>query len=236
MAHAFVLLHSPVVGPSTWRPVAERLLRAGHDCVVPDLRHVAQAGPPYWPAVVSTAADAMGQLDAPGPVVLVAHSNAGLLLPAVAAGSPRPVSGAVLVDAATPADPGPSPAAPVPLLELLRTLADPSGRLPVWTSWWPDEEVAGLLPDPRARATVVADQPRLPLDYYEQRFPVPDSWRTLPTAYLRLSEAYDEDEARARAEGRPVARLTGGHLHAVVDPDAVAAAVVDLATRLTGRG
>ena len=29
----FVLLHSPLVGPVTWRPVAERLRSAGHEAV-----------------------------------------------------------------------------------------------------------------------------------------------------------------------------------------------------------
>ena len=89
---SFVLVHSPAVGPGTWVPVARVLHALGHDAVVPDLRVVAQSQAPYWPVVAATVADAMGQLDDHGAVVLVAHSNAGLLLPTITGVSPRPVA------------------------------------------------------------------------------------------------------------------------------------------------
>ena len=37
----FVLLHSPLVGPATWRWVAEALRASGHHVAVPDLRRAA---------------------------------------------------------------------------------------------------------------------------------------------------------------------------------------------------
>ncbi|HET7899838.1 MAG TPA: alpha/beta fold hydrolase [Candidatus Nanopelagicales bacterium] len=232
---AYVLVHSPAVGPITWSAVAALLHARGDDAVVPDLHYVGAASPPYWPYVVDVVADAMGQLDDDGPVVLVGHSNAGLLLPAIAEGSPRPVGGAVLVDAAMPAR-GASPAAPPAFLERLRALAAADGSLPRWTQWWDDADVAELLPDPEQRRRVVEDQPRLPLAYYQQELPTPDPWWTLPRAYLRLSAAYDAELAEARAAGWPTAALDGGHLHQVVDPVAVEDVVVGLAGVLLRQG
>jgi hypothetical protein len=40
----FVLIPSPLVGPATWRWVAEALTSAGHDVAVPDLRRAAMTG------------------------------------------------------------------------------------------------------------------------------------------------------------------------------------------------
>ncbi|MFN8167724.1 MAG: hypothetical protein U0S36_02955 [Candidatus Nanopelagicales bacterium] len=228
---SFVLVHSPAVGPGTWVPVARVLQAQGHDAVVPDLRHVADGPPPYWPAAAATVGESVDQLDGDDPVVLVAHSNAGLLLPCVAAASPRPVRAAVYVDAALPARPGPSAAAPPGLLEMMRGMADQRGLLPRWTDWWEPEDVAALLHDPVQRAAMVAEQPRLPLAYYEQLLPVPETWWGVPTAYLRLSEAYDEELDQARRDGWPTAAMEGHHLHQLVDPVGVADAVLDLAVQ-----
>lgn len=221
-----VLLHSPLVGPSTWQPVAAVLRRHGRAVAVPDLRHVAAAEPPYWPAAVDAAVTAVG----PGgsDVVLVPHSNAGLLAPAVAhrlAGLGHAVR-YVFVDAALPG-PGPDAAlAPPDLLAMLEGMAD-GGLLPRWTDWWDPGDVAALLPAAHLRA-IVEDQPRLPLDYFRRRVLLPPGWADRPGAYLRFSSAYEEEADRADALGWPVRHLPGGHLHAVADPDAVGRAVLDL--------
>ncbi|MFV2103876.1 hypothetical protein [Micromonospora sp. LOL_024] len=58
MSIAYVLLHSPPVGPSTWHPVARRLPGA----VGPSFLHLAAAQPPFWPVVAETVATAVGHL------------------------------------------------------------------------------------------------------------------------------------------------------------------------------
>lgn len=50
-ASNFVLIHSPLVGPSTWVRVAEQLEGRGHWVAVPDLVGALVAGPPYWEAI-----------------------------------------------------------------------------------------------------------------------------------------------------------------------------------------
>ncbi|MFI7011861.1 alpha/beta hydrolase [Streptomyces sp. NPDC050145] len=216
------------MGPSTWRPVAERLAAAGHPVRLPSLLHVADGAPPFWPAVVEAVREDLRRLPAGSPVVLVGHSNAGLFLPAIRAGLDHPVAGSVFVDAALPARSGPTPVAPPELLRFLRPLAV-EGRLPRWTDWWDEADVAPMLPDPVTRRTVVEEQPRLPLSYYEQEIPVPAGWDDHPCAYLLFGPPYSEQEAEARARGWRTARLTGEHLHQLVDPDATARIIIELA-------
>jgi pimeloyl-ACP methyl ester carboxylesterase len=230
----YVLVHNPSLGPSTWVPVAQRLQAGGHDTVVPNLTSVGFGPAPYWERIVDIVADATVQLDDPGPVVLVAHGNAGLYVPSLVGRLPRPVEGVVLVDAGLPVAGDDVPVAAPDFLPQLRAMADGEGRLPRWTDWWPATVVARLVPDPETRAVVVAEQPRLPLDYYAQTVPVPNDWPRLPGAYLQLTEAYDEEASRARSLGWPVEKVAGGHLLGVVDPDRVTETLLRLTGRLGG--
>lgn len=221
MNAAFVLVHSPSVGPATWAPVAERLAAAGTAVVVPSLSGVAEAAPPVWARVAEVVAGQLARLPEGLPVVLIAHSNAGLFLPVIAQASPRPVAGFVFVDAALPVRDGVTPVAPPRFLELLRGKAV-DGRLPPWTAWWDEADVAPLFPDGRTRAVIEAEQPRLPLAYYEQHIPAPAGWDGRPCGYLLFDEdAYGEEAAEAAGRGWTVDRLTGLHLHQLVDPDGV---------------
>lgn len=92
MQPVFVLVHSPSVGPPTWAPVATQLEARDWRSVVPSLRDVAAAGPPFWPRVVDDVIAAMSGLDAIEPVVLVAHNNAGLFMPLLVSNASVPCS------------------------------------------------------------------------------------------------------------------------------------------------
>jgi hypothetical protein len=204
----FLLLHSPLVGPATWRPVAGRLLDRGHDAEVHDPRTVR----------------------ADGPVVLVAHSNAGLY--ATSLGERLDVRATVYVDAALPDEGGSDTAlAPAAMVEHLATLADPDGLLPPWSRWWRADELAGLFPDEATRLAVQREEPRLPLAYFAGRVPVPPGWTAQPAAYLAFGRTYADETARARGYGWPVEVIAGRHLHQLVDPAGVASLVVALADR-----
>ncbi|WP_430785615.1 alpha/beta hydrolase [Actinoplanes sp. G11-F43] len=214
MDTAYVLLHSPTVGPSTWAPVAGRLPGA----VVPSLLRVGDAGPPFWPAVVEAVTAEIDRLPAGTRVVLVAHSNAGRFVPVLA----EHAAACVFVDAALPGQAGPAP-------EFLRAMTGLDGRLPRWTDWWDEADVAPLFPDETTRRTVEAEQPRLPPAYFEQPVPVPPGWDTMPCAYLLFSgRAYAAEAAGARARGWRVDHLPGLHLHQLVDPAGVAARIEEM--------
>ena len=205
-----LLLSSPLVGPGTWEPAADVLRAAGHPATVADPRHVP---------------------DLPRPL-LVAHSNAGLYAPYLA--DRLDAVATVYLDAALAGDgPDTSLAPPAALMDHLRMLADADGLLPPWTQWWPEADVAALFPSADARARVEAAEPRLPLSYFEARVPVPPGWTARPCTYLAFGDTYAEELTRARSLGWPVEVLAGRHLHQLVDPDAVVAAVLRLAARAT---
>jgi hypothetical protein len=77
----------------------------------------------------------------------------------------------------------------------------------------------------------------MPLAYFRSRLGAPAGWVTHPQAYLALGETYAPETAFARAAGWPTTVLVGAlHLHHLVDPDAVAAALLDLAAALGAGG
>jgi hypothetical protein len=88
--------------------------------------------------------------------------------------------------------------------------------------------VAPLSPSPQVRAVITAEQPRLPLAYYHEQVPAPAGWDDHLCAYLLFSPGYQDQAAQARQRGWPVHSVTGEHLHQIVDPPAVARALLDL--------
>lgn len=78
---------------------------------------------------------------------------------------------------------------------------------------------------------VSAEQPRLPLSYYEQQIPVPGGWNNRPCGYLLFGPPYDRMAQEARERDWDVEQVPGRHLHQLVDPDTVAARIV----AMTGR-
>jgi hypothetical protein len=218
---AVALLPSPLLGPRVWRPVAEGLRAAGWT-VLPTA--APRQAPRTWRDVVE---DLLTQLPAEREVVLVPHSNAGLFVPALRAR--RPVVGTVFVDAGLPPPAGSVPLAPTALLDHLATLSGPDGRLPPWSEWWPPVEVAGLFGSAGTAREVLAEQARLPLDYFRATMPVPRGWdEGLPAAYLAFGETYAAERADAAERGWPTRTLAGRHLHMLVDPVGVTSALVEL--------
>jgi hypothetical protein len=120
MDAAFVLVHSPLLGPSTWAPVARELEAAGVRVAVPSLTHVADADPPFWRVIVDTVTAAVDRLPRDRAAVLVGHSNAGLFLPAIVEAATRRVAGCVFVDARLPLPDGPARVTPPEFLDFLR--------------------------------------------------------------------------------------------------------------------
>lgn len=221
----FLLIPSPLLGPATWRPVEAWLRSQGHDARAVDL------GPP--PRTAARVLDAVTAAAADHPVVLVPHSNAGLYAPHLA--TLVDARATVFVDAALPATEAEgldTPLAPPAFLDFLRSLTDDDGLLPPWTRWWDD--VTELFPDAATREAVERDQPRLPLTYFTSRVPVPAGWTGRPAAYLALGGTYAGERDRASRLGWPTRTLAGGHLHALHDPAAVGAAILDLGDRASG--
>ena len=221
------MIHSPLVGPATLRPLGRVLGTRGFDVTIPDLRSALTAQPPAWRAVVDAAraaADAVESVD-----VVVAHSGAGTLMPMLARElDPRIV---VFVDAVLPGD-GTHHRPGAGFVEFIDSLPNDGPLLPPWHEWWGEAMMAELIPDKVLRRAIAADTPRVPRSFFTESVPLPAGWSARAgQCYLQLSPAYADDRARAAAAGWPHAGLDGQHLDVAAKPTEVAVALIDLIVR-----
>ena len=214
-------LPSPFLGPAVWEPVAERLQGHGWRTRVAPVRGATPA------EVLDGFEEALPDDE---PTVLVPHSNAGLYVPAIAA--VLPPAGTVFVDAALPPASGEAALVAPGLRAGLRRRADDAGLLPPWTAWWPEADVRALVPDEATLRAVEAQARRLPATYVDATLPVTAGWAGGRNAYLAFGGTYADELERARGAGWPTDELVGGHLHMLVDPDAVAGAIAALLARI----
>jgi hypothetical protein len=204
----FLLVHSPVVGPSTWRWVADALKEAGHEAIVPNLVAAAETGDPA--RFVEAAA---GAKEFDEPVVLVGHSGAGAVLPSIAEGLASWPHSIVFVDAGVPPCEGVFTAGGE-FLATLQGLAT-NGILPKWSRWWDDGVLEAIIHDEHRRRDIAVELPEVPL--------------RLLAAYVLLSEGYQSDADRASLLGWPVRERPGEHLDIVNEGPAIAHMLIDLA-------
>jgi pimeloyl-ACP methyl ester carboxylesterase len=237
-----VLVHSPFLGPTSLRPLADALAARGTPAVLLDLR-VTVAAAPVHARMIGSFADALHEAlsetaDADSPetddltesLVLVGHSGAGPLLPAFADALDEPVVGLVFLDAGLPT-PGLSwrDTAPPELYEDMRARSR-EGLMPAWPYWFSPDPLPRLIPDTVLRAQIAEEAPEVPVAFLKEARPSV-GWSG-PAAYLQLSGAYDRDMAAARRRGWPVRRLDSNHLAAATEPDLVADALLRLLARL----
>lgn len=214
-------MHSPAVGPATWRWVAGALRSRGHDAIVPDLVGAAMTADP---GVFARAAAEVPDSDEE--VVVVGHSAAGSVLPIVA-GLTANVRRVVFVDANVPPCEGTCNAGGdfLAALQLLAT----DGTLPIWSRWWGEGVLQAYVPDDARRREIEAELPALPLAFFEAPIEVPAGWCAVDGAFLLLSQFYRSDADRAAALGWPVVELPGAHLDMVNREEAIAAILIELA-------
>ncbi|GAA2029519.1 hypothetical protein GCM10009839_31340 [Catenulispora yoronensis] len=237
-----ILVHSPLVGPSTWRPVAEALNAGGFEARTPSLLGLAGGPGPYAArfaeAVVAKAdaAVAAGAAEPGGGIVLAAHSGAGAHLPAIAEAVARsgagPVLGAAFVDARLPR-PGRSDfdTSPPEFADTLTAMAR-DGLVPPWNEWFPPETLASLIPDEAQREVFLAELHPVALAYFQEPAPATPTWPDVPCAYLQLSETYQDQADQAASLGWLTSRLPAHHLAVLTDPGPVAVFLSEFAQSL----
>jgi hypothetical protein len=219
-----VLIHSPLVGPSTWNWVADELRDGGDDVVVPTIARKSLLG--GWNAVVSEVAS---QVSGTTGAVFVAHSGAGPLLPSIVEQSGAIDPALIFVDAGIPLVVGETSLMPAELLEELTSLAR-DGELPPWSEWFGPDTMSMLIPDATKRRRVMSDLPRLPLLYFTGSVPEVRPWPAACNGYVLLSEGYVVDANEARKRGWTVVEAMGEHLDIVTRPRAVAEAIYQCQT------
>ncbi|HUP27622.1 MAG TPA: alpha/beta hydrolase [Chloroflexia bacterium] len=166
-------------------------------------------------------------------MLLVVHSGAGMLLPAIRQALGRPIAGYIFVDAGIPYD-GKSR---LDLFdregaEQFRSSAV-DGLLPTWT----DADLADVIPDTRIRSRFIAELRPLPIAVYEEPLPVFDRWPDAPCGYVAFlpeegQYVYRDALSHAEQHSWPCAKIKGMHFHMLVDPAGVADALVEVAGRM----
>lgn len=223
------LVPSPLLGPASWRDVAEVLDAGGHETVI--------AAPPM---TASTDVDHLSpwiadllSIPAPGDgldVVAVGHSAACPRMPYVVdrlLAHGWPVSAFICVDGRFPDGLAFTESEPTygPMLD---GLIRPDDYLPPWPRWW-GSLVEGLLVDPIAREKVFCEARPVPRSFFDQPCPVPELPPNIARAFVAFGAGYLESCKRAEAAGWVTHRLIGDHLHQVVAPETVASTLVTIA-------
>lgn len=214
------MVHSPLVGPATWQPVA-RLLHGRHDVMVPSLHGIAAGPGPYARRIAEVVARDARDTHA-DEIVLIGHSGAGAYLPAIVDAVDECVIGIAFVDAQLPR-PGLSDfdASPPDFREALTAMAQ-DGMLPPWDRWFPPEVLTELIPQAEQREAFLSELHPIALAYFQEPAPRTESWSATQCTYLQLSESYTYQADRAEALGWPTTRLAADHLSLVTDPEPVA--------------
>jgi hypothetical protein len=226
MARAFVLIHSPFLGPFTWSLVAAELRQRGHHVIVPSLSDSDASPLPYWQQHADSVRGGLASLPADQPIYLIGHSGAGPRLPAIRTALTQPVAGYVFVDAGLPLDglswldtmrmEMPEVAAE------LQVMLEAGGRFPTWTM----DDLAALIPDAERRQQMLAQLKPRPLDYFLEPLPVFRRFPDAPCHYLQLSDGYAMWAQKAAEMGWSLWVIKGNHFHLLNDPVEVADGIV----------
>ncbi len=228
MSSTLMLIHSPVLHPRVWEPVAAEL-RPDHEVLLPSLT-TALAGPgPYWRQQAALAAETAFGTNRSS--ILVGHSGSGPLLALIGRQLAHSVAGYLFVDAGLPTGGSWFAHAPAELVDHLRALVR-DDWLPPWTEWWEASDLAAELPDERQREDLAANLPTVPLAMFEETLPAIEGWPDAPCGYLRLSSGYDQEAGEAASLGWPVEVVQSTHLGILTEPTAVADRIRALLSKL----
>jgi hypothetical protein len=229
-----VLVPSPLVGPFSWSLVADELEDRGRQVIVSTDLSDPPNVEPAWHHATGGVVASLRWVASDRPAVIIGHSNAGPLLPVIGSSLAQPVAGYLFVDGRLPHE-GISRLDALevidPALAADRLAALANGRVyPTWT----DEDLRELIPDRARRHALLAEmRPRRP-EYWTEPLPEVPAWPDAPCGYLLFSSTYRAEADRARQAGWPTRELPAGHFHLLVDPAAVADALLGLLAELPG--
>jgi hypothetical protein len=226
----FFLLHSPVVGPTTWKWVSEELRGMGHEVQI--LTISPSASFRGWEEVVK---EVVAQVTGEDNATFVAHSGAGPLLPTIVDRSEVRAPSMVFVDAGLPAIAIDTPLMPEAILKQLSAITE-DGMLPPWSEWFGPGVMESLIPDSKKRELIEFELPKIPLTYFHGSVPPVRNWPANRNGYVLLSDAYLEDAEEARRRGWPVIEMLGGHLDLVTKAPEVALAVIQAGASMNAVG
>jgi len=219
--NVYILIHSPLVGPLTWKLVADQMRQRDMEVIVPTLVDSPDSEEPYWKQQAESVSQALSQIPKDTFVTLVAHSGAGPLLPVIRQSLENPVNAYVFVDAGIPRN-------DATRLDLMKSedsdwanqfqeYLESGGRFPNWSA----DDLEEIIPDESVRAQMVAEIHSRALDFFTEPIPVFEGWPDAPCVYILFSEPYKRAAVQARESGWQTYELGAGHFHMLVDRKAV---------------
>ena len=230
----YVLIHSPLVGPLTWKLVADEMRQRNLDVVVPTLVDEPDSEKPYWKQHVESVSQALTQIPQATSITLVAHSGAGPLLPAIQDALANPVNAYVFVDAGIPRH-------GATRLDLMKSEdfewakqfqehLESGGYFPNWSF----DDLQEVIPDESLRKQMVSEIHPRALDFFTEPIPVFAGWPDAPCVYILFSEPYKRAAIQAREAGWPTCELEAGHFHMLVDANAVTNLILEAVNKSIG--
>jgi hypothetical protein len=206
--------------------VADKLRARGFEAIIPQLIDDESSDSPYWEQHAQSVKNALQAIPQNRRLCLVGHSGAGPILPAIRHALTHTISAFVFVDAGVPVH-------HASRLDMMRdeipqvaqeisSVLQNGERLPNWRS----DDLRDILPDSSTRANLLAELKPRPLKFFTEPIPAQDNWLDAPCCYLQFSAGYDYSAGQARYRGWTVNKIDGGHFHMLVDPVAVARALI----------
>jgi hypothetical protein len=222
----YALIHSPLVGPLTWKLVADQMRQRGLDVLVPVLEDIPSSKEPFWQQHSDSISQAFVHIPKDSSITLIAHSGAGPLLPVIRQSLANPVNAYVFIDAGIPGD----QATRLDLMnsedpewaEQFQQYLEDGGTFPTWSF----DDLQEVIPDESLRTQLVSEIRPRGLDFFTEPIPVFDGWPDAPCVYIRFSPPYEYPASQARQAGWPTYELEAGHFHMLVDPQAVTDLIV----------
>jgi hypothetical protein len=148
------------------------------------------------------------------------------LLPSIRQAIPNPVEAYIFVDAGLPGN-------GATRLDLM------NAEYPAWAAQfakhlkkgglfpdWSFDDLEEIIPDPRLRRQMVAEIRPRGESFFTEPIPVFSGWPDAPCVYILFSPPYKQAEAQARQRGWITNSIEAGHFHMLVDPGAVADAMI----------
>lgn len=182
----------------------------------------------FWEQHATSAAKAINATISDGACILVGHSGAGPILPAIGKCLKRPPEGYIFVDAGLPQN-------QASRLEMMKSESsqwadefekylEAGGRYPDWS----DADLQDLIPDDHLRRQVLEEIRARALAFFTERILIPEDWSNTPCGYVQFTKAYDGPASRAKHLSWPFIQFQVGHFHMLVDPIMVTDALVQI--------
>jgi len=199
----------------------------GIKAITPALTDSSISENPFWLQHAESVARDLRELSLAYGLVLVGHSGAGPILPAIRQFLNHSVEAYVFVDAGIPID-------GFSRLDLMKS-EDPEWarqleeellngqHYPTWTA----DDLRDIIPDEDLRQKLASEIKPRSMEFFSEPIPVFDEWPEAPCVYIKFSSAYDKVSERVKEAGWPIYELKAGHFHMLVNASMVADLLIE---------